>query len=368
MISLMIILVSMATTSFAHDLEFNPLASESSLFQEMAQRGAIHLDPREPPPHRDIQLQKRDGGDNVVPTTVSGSAPSPASASVSGSPLPPEETTVAITTATATDTGLSPSAVFTSISPSITVVTTPLPMPFDTSVGSNFTDSSCPQFFSTFLGNSTFKSCVPVSLLLQNSNSFFRAERSPTLLAQTLDAACNAPLAICSPLMTNIASQLLEASNCGQDFKQQNPLVSQAYAGLIAYEPIYRATCLRDTATGSYCFADAITNATDQADFYPYYTPLGLVMPATAQPTCTQCLKDTMQIFAGYAQDTVQPLSGTYMSCAAQIDNGCGPGFAATDIKVGSVSSANAAPASSASWSWVLTGVGAALSALLVGL
>jgi hypothetical protein len=169
--------------------------------------------------------------------------------------------------------------------------------------------------------------------------------------------------------MANIAAQLIDDSNCGQDFKQQNPLVSQAYAGLIAYEPIYQATCLRDSVTGSYCFGDAITNATDQADSYPYYTPLGLNMPPTARPTCTECLKDTMQIFAGYAQDAVQPLAKTYITCAGQIDSACGTNFAATDIKVGSVSSTNAAPAATASYpySLMVAGAGTAFLALLGG-
>lgn len=44
-----------------------------------------------------------------------------------------------------------------------------LPMPFDTSLGNNFTSPSCPTFFHTFLDNSTFNDCLPFSLLLQVS-------------------------------------------------------------------------------------------------------------------------------------------------------------------------------------------------------
>ena len=43
----------------------------------------------------------------------------------------------------------------------------PLPHPFDTSLGNNFTAISCPTFFNTFLTNDTFNACLPLSLLLQ---------------------------------------------------------------------------------------------------------------------------------------------------------------------------------------------------------
>lgn len=43
----------------------------------------------------------------------------------------------------------------------------PLPRPFDTSLGNNFTTDSCPQFFNDFLTNQTFLDCLPFSLLLQ---------------------------------------------------------------------------------------------------------------------------------------------------------------------------------------------------------
>ena len=43
----------------------------------------------------------------------------------------------------------------------------PLPNPFDTSIGNNFTTSSCPTFFNSFLTNETFNACLPLSLLLQ---------------------------------------------------------------------------------------------------------------------------------------------------------------------------------------------------------
>lgn len=44
---------------------------------------------------------------------------------------------------------------------------TSLPRPFDSSIGTNFTSPTCPQFFNDFLSNQTFNECLPFSLLLQ---------------------------------------------------------------------------------------------------------------------------------------------------------------------------------------------------------
>jgi hypothetical protein len=43
----------------------------------------------------------------------------------------------------------------------------PLPQPFDSALGANFTSQACPNFISNFLANSTFQQCLPFSLLLQ---------------------------------------------------------------------------------------------------------------------------------------------------------------------------------------------------------
>lgn len=50
---------------------------------------------------------------------------------------------------------------------SSTTETSALPSPFDSSIGNNFTASSCPAFFQSFLSSSAFNDCLPLSLLLQ---------------------------------------------------------------------------------------------------------------------------------------------------------------------------------------------------------
>ena len=150
----------------------------------------------------------------------------------------------------------------------------------------------------------------------------------------TLDAACGANLANCGSLMTSLATQMLSDSNCGQDYRDQNPLVEQAYAGLVAYEPIYNATCIKNPSTGNYCFADAITNATNPSDSYPYYTALGIQLPGGITLSCNKCLQETMAIYALAATNKTQPVSVTYVNTAQVIDVNCGPTFVNSTIPV----------------------------------
>ncbi|KAI9849631.1 MAG: hypothetical protein M1837_002756 [Sclerophora amabilis] len=208
---------------------------------------------------------------------------------------------------------------------------TPLPRPFDTSLGSNFTTSTCPDFFASFLANSTFKSCLPLSLLLQSSNSFFKAARSPVRIHQVLDATCDVDFETCSTLMNDLATRLVLDEYCGQDFEQENPLVGQAYNGFVAYGPLFQAGCLR-SGSGSYCFADAITNTSSPADSYIYHLALGMSLPGGSQPTCNSCLQDSMSIFANAASDSRQPLRKNYVNAAQQIDLNCGPDFVNSTI------------------------------------
>ncbi|MCJ1363184.1 hypothetical protein MMC16_002291 [Acarospora aff. strigata] len=294
-----------------------------STFAQMARRGEILFD-RHPPPRVGGDLQPRQGGD---PSAVSTLEVSTSTAVLSPSPSSLSTTTVAPSS------GLT--AASSSTAPSMTVASStpysPLPSPFDTSLGNNFTSASCPTFFQSFLSNSTFKSCLPFSLLLQNSNSFFTASKSVLRITQSLDATCNVALPTCSKLMNAFANQIRLDGNCGQDYKNQNPIVVLAYDGMVGYEPLYHAGCLKDS-TGNYCFADAITNTSSPTDSYIYYLPLGINLPGGARPTCSECLSRTMSIFATAASNASQPISSKYVAAAQQIDLGCGPNFVNASI------------------------------------
>lgn len=118
-----------------------------------------------------------------------------------------------------------------------------------------------------------------------------------------------------------------EDTSCGNEYKAQNPKVLQAYDGFVAYEPVYKATCMKDTTSGGYCFANAVTNSSSPTSSYVYYLPLGLPLPAGTMPTCNTCLSNTMKAYAPYAGNASTPLSSVYGSAVGQMDVACGPTF-----------------------------------------
>lgn len=103
----------------------------------LARRGEIVWDRSAPPPspQRMPLLHRRHNGDDDDDSSTT---------------LVPRRTST--TTTTAADTASSSASI---------------PQPFDTALGSNFSSSTCPSFINSFLDNSTFVGCVPLSLLLQ---------------------------------------------------------------------------------------------------------------------------------------------------------------------------------------------------------
>lgn len=140
--------------------------------------------------------------------------------------------------------------------------------------------------------------------------------------------------------MTSLATQLA-TKTCAKDLSLQNPLATQAHAGLLAYDTLYAASCLTSASTGNYCFADAVANTSAPTSSYVYYLPLGMSLPAGTRPACTPCLKDTMAIFAGAAEDRKGDFGGDYAQAAQVVDLTCGPGF----VQAGVASSSGGAAA-----------------------
>ncbi|KXT19009.1 hypothetical protein AC579_8736 [Pseudocercospora musae] len=215
---------------------------------------------------------------------------------------------------------------------------TALPQPFDTNLGNNFTSTTCPTFFTDFLNNQTFKDCLPFSLLLQTSNAFFTASRSVVRLTQALDASCKVDFQKCSAVMAGLAIDIQSNDHCGPDLQMMNPMVSQAFNGFKAYDTLYHAGCLTDSS-GNYCYANAATNISAPASSYIYYLPLGVQLPGGSRPACTQCLQNTMSIFAETAGNSSQPLSRHYVSAAEQVQMNCGPTFVKSSVEMSSSAS-----------------------------
>lgn len=163
--------------------------------------------------------------------------------------------------------------------------------------------------------------------------SFFDASRSLPTIKQSLDASCNVITTTCSSLMAQYALSLRSPSYCSDDYNRQNPIVRQAYNGLLSYDVLYRASCEHAQPTASnnqssaYCFANAVTNTSDPSDSYIYYLPLGIPLPAGTQPACDQCLKSVMADFQAQAGNQSQPISLTYTEGAQLVNQQCGPNF-----------------------------------------
>src|SRR5206468_3257950 len=102
------------------------------------------------------------------------------------------------------------------------------------------------------------------SSISQGSQSFFEAEKSLFSITQVLDAACHPNVDMCTDYFNKLATQLIADGTCAKEYKLQNALVVKAYLGMRTYETVYKATCLqnKDSDSGGYCFANAITNAT----------------------------------------------------------------------------------------------------------
>lgn len=89
---------------------------------------------------------------------------------------------------------------------------------------------------------------------------------------------------------------------------------------------LYKATCLRQDDT--YCFANAITNASTPANAYVYFLPLNMTLPGSAAPECGECLKDTMAIYQAATATRSLAIADTYEGAAGRVNEICGGQFA----------------------------------------
>lgn len=126
--------------------------------------------------------------------------------------------------------------------------------------------------------------------------------------------------------MSSLATEL-STEACKNDLSLQNPVVTQGYAGLVAYDTLYAASCLTSSSTGNYCYAEAVANSSAPTSSYIYYLPLGMSLPGGARPACTKCLQDTMSIFAAAAGSKRSGFQNNYAQAAQIVDLTCGPSF-----------------------------------------
>ncbi|KAK2791829.1 hypothetical protein FQN51_002016 [Onygenales sp. PD_10] len=307
--------------------------------------GEIVVDPHPPskPPRarrvdihqRDHELEEEDGGEDEDETTTTAKTYAVSKTSTPSTTTSTSDPTDSSTTKSSHPTKTKSSTPETNTpTPSDDTTKHPLPSPFDSNIGTNFTTRSCPQFFENFLTNATFQDCHAMSMLLLNSLSFFQASQSTIRLSRSLDASCAAPKEKCKAMMEELATAIKSPNACKADFELEQPLVVRAYNSMLAYTSIYEATCLVNPDTNNYCFADAMGTGSENS--YVYFLPLGLPMPGSSSPTCSKCLQATMQRFSNAAKIKGQPIVNTYVAAAEQININCGPSFVVAAVAVGS--------------------------------
>ncbi|KAM4054690.1 C6 transcription factor [Hirsutella rhossiliensis] len=207
----------------------------------------------------------------------------------------------------------------------------PLPSPFDDPRPSLFqsvdSDDKCPKFMTTLLSDPTFKSCYPLSMLLQTSNGFFDAQKQLPSIVGVLDAACKANAASCTEFLNRAADNLAAVANCKAELDQGQSRVLQAWRGLRAYRTLYTASCLQDPSSGMYCFANAVSNLNNPSDSYLYFMPYGLALPGASTPSCNKCTSETMRVYHAASANRSDFVSDKYEAAANQINVLCGPSF-----------------------------------------
>ncbi|TVY46708.1 hypothetical protein LOCC1_G004664, partial [Lachnellula occidentalis] len=201
-----------------------------------------------------------------------------------------------------------------------------VPTPFDSGFSSNIS-ATCSSFMNDMLANATFTQCLPFSLLLQNSLSFFQAAKSLVKITQTLDITCAANVTSCTKVMNSFATNMTQSSTCASDLTSANPLIASAHLGLQAYKPMYQASCLRNPSSNAYCFAEAITNTSNPSDSFIYHLPLNVTLPGGSMPTCDDCLQQVMGVFEAASSDRAGALASDYVGAATQVNAICGPTF-----------------------------------------
>jgi len=129
-----------------------------------------------------LPLVRADG----LSSNLSSSSEEPTTVTATTTLVEPGEgsTIVLTTTASPSSTTSIPSTIVLSTETSPVTI----PQPFDATnldtTGSNFTTTTCPQFITSFLSESSFRNCVPFSLLLYTSSAFISLTRSVSLCCE----------------------------------------------------------------------------------------------------------------------------------------------------------------------------------------
>lgn len=224
------------------------------------------------------------------------------------------------------------------------------PTAFDTSLGTNFIDPKCSDFFDDFLKNDSFVDCKPMSFYLTNSQSYFYAlKKGLNVTEQVIDQSCSVPSkAKCVKVMSELDEQLLKI--CKKDFKEKTSLVEEAHKDFLAYDVVYETTCLKNLDSHNknspkYCYTEAIfgNENSENSDGYLYLLPVGVAFPEPnsvlnstvkrdndddEKPSCSKCNHEVMKIYHQYSNTSGLNMGEPYEKAAGSFNKICKRNFA----------------------------------------
>lgn len=215
------------------------------------------------------------------------------------------------------------------------ILPTPFPQALDSGLSQNFSSSSCSSFFANMTSDASFRTCRPFSLLLGSSAAFINAQSNLTLLNSILWGTCNSPTPYdqCISNMNSFASSL--QSNCPKELKQDNIIVSNTLIELQSFQLLYSSSCLSSPSSNTYCYLTASYNP-NPFDLYVYSLPLGIPIPNSSTPTCSDCSNSVMTVYANALKNgqAGQGQSGglgllkdTFTNALQICQSGCGQQF-----------------------------------------
>lgn len=160
----------------------------------------------------------------------------------------------------------------------------PVPTPLDLTISYSLSDN-CLDFMTSFLTNSLFTTCLPLSLLLTTSTSYRQLVISaPNDAYETLNnliAYTTSPQpssSQCDDYFASLAKAIGDKKNCGADLNggiKANPVATDTRRGLGNYKVVREASALKDPQSGEYCYLQALGDSKPD-DMYLYSLPAGI--------------------------------------------------------------------------------------------
>ncbi|KAG2156726.1 uncharacterized protein EDB93DRAFT_864229 [Suillus bovinus] len=208
---------------------------------------------------------------------------------------------------------------------------TPFPQPYDTTLSSHFSTTSCYNFFLNMTQTDALRSCRPFSLLLTHSQAFIQEQDDINATNTDIWGTCNTNISSnqCDLNMAWFASSL--RSSCDTDLSEQNAMAVSALTGLQAFDLMRQAACSVDPVANAYCYIEAVASS-DPSSYYFYQLPLGLAVPQITSGACNSCTRSLMTMYSTALSSTnatsLAGLQATYGDAATKLNNVCGSPYA----------------------------------------